>query len=118
MLKRVVWAVCGAVAVSLTTVSAGDQDFSLVNRTGLTVVELYVSPANDDHWGEDVLGRDVLKNGETVDIKFSRSEDTCNWDIKIVDDDEDDVVWEDFNLCKISKITLKYEGKKPTAIFE
>ena len=118
MLKRVALAVCVAVAVSLTPVSAGDQDFSLVNRTGLTIVELYVSPANDSHWGEDVLGRDVLKSGETVDIKFSRSEDTCNWDIKIVDDDEDDVIWEDFNLCKISKITLKYDGKKPPAFFE
>jgi hypothetical protein len=119
-MKRIASVVCAALfaVFALTTVYAGDQDFELVNRTGLTIAELYVSPAKDSEWGEDVLGRDVLKQGETVEIKFSRSEDTCNWDIKIVDEDDDEVVWENFNLCRISKITLQYEGKKPTAIFE
>jgi len=27
------------------------------------------------------------------------------------------VSWEDFNLCKIEEITVRYDGKKPTATF-
>lgn len=96
----------------------GKQDFTLVNKTGLIINELYVSPSDDDEWGEDVLGRDVLKNNERVDISFSRKEKACKWDLKIVDEDDDPIVWEDIDLCKAEEITLKYEGKKPTAIIK
>lgn len=116
-MKRIVFGVCAAlvVALGLVTVTAGDQDFELINRTGYTIDEVYVSAANDNRWGEDVMGRDVLKNGESVEIKFSRSEDSCVWDVKVVFDDKEEAVWEDFNLCRIEQITIRYDGKRPTA---
>jgi hypothetical protein len=103
------------VAGSVSMLARGDQDFTLVNKTGLSIDELYLSPANDNEWGEDVLGKDVLKTGESVKIKFSHKESECTWDMKIVDEEKDDIVWEDINLCKATQITLKYEGKHPTA---
>jgi hypothetical protein len=90
-------------------------DFTLVNKTGLTIVELYISTTKDDKWGEDVLGRDVLNDSEKVTIKFSPRETSCRWDLKIVDEDKDEVEWEDFNLCEANEITLMYERGKPTA---
>ena len=93
-------------------------DFSLVNKTGLTIDEVYVSPTDDDEWGEDVMGKDVLKNGESVDIEFSRKETTCLWDLKVVDSEEDSIEWTKLDLCKANEITLKYEGKHPTAIIK
>ena len=111
--------VCAALLAGTAAIKAqGKQDFTLVNKTGLEIHELYVSPANDDEWGEDVLGRDILENNQSVDITFARKEKSCVWDLKIVDEDKDDVVWEDINLCKAEEITLKYEGKKPTAIIK
>lgn len=104
---------CGVIAQA-----QGKQDFVLVNSTGLIIAELYVSPNDEDEWGEDILGKDVLNNGEKAEIVFSRSEKTCSWDLKIVDEDDDEVVWEKIDLCKASHITLKYEGKKPTAIIK
>lgn len=106
---------------SSSAASAGQDrnlDFTLVNKTGLTIVELYISTTKDDKWGEDVLGQDVLKDGAKVDIKFSSKETSCRWDLKIVDEDKDDVEWEDFNLCEISEITLMYEKGKPTATYK
>ena len=93
-------------------------DFKLINKTGLTIDEVYVSPSDDDEWGEDVLGRDVLKNGEAVDIEFSRKETKCKWDLKVVDSDKDEVEWTEIDLCKAEEITLKYEGKRPTALIK
>lgn len=90
-------------------------DFKLVNKSTYVIVELYVSPTNDDEWGEDVLGADVLPNNDSVDIEFSRSETTCNWDLKIVDEDEDEVTWTKLNLCTANEITLRYENGKPVA---
>jgi len=104
-----------ALSSGTTQVRAGDQDFVLVNKTGYDIDEVYVAPANQDSWGDDVMEEDTLDNGEKVTIQFSRKEKECLWDLKVVFSDEDEVVWEDFDLCTVHEITLRYEGKRPTA---
>jgi hypothetical protein len=110
------------VAVASITLQATQQrrnlDFTLVNKTGLTIMEVYLSPTTTDEWEEDVLGADVLKSGGKVAIKFGSSETECNWDLKIVDEDDDEVEWSKLNLCTANEITLMYEGKRPTAIIK
>lgn len=93
-------------------------DFTLVNKTGLTIEEVYVSPSDVDEWGEDVMGKDVLENGGIVEIQFSRKETTCKWDLKIVYEKKNSVTWEELNLCTANEITLRYENKKPTAVIK
>lgn len=122
-LKSAVVASCLAViALASITLQAAQQrrnlDFTLVNKTGLTIMEVYLSPTNSDEWGEDVMGKDVLANAEKVEITFSSGETECNWDLKVVDEDDDSIEWTKLNLCTASEITLMYEGKKPTAIIK
>ena len=108
-----------ALAATSPMVAQGrNLDFELLNRTGLIIAELYVSPSDDNAWGEDVLGKDILKAGESVEIAFSRRETKCTWDLKIVDEDDDDVIWTDIDLCKASHITLRYENGTPTAVIK
>src|SRR5687768_5218192 len=85
------------------TAAAGDQDFTLRNRTGYTIDQVYVSSVDTNSWEEDVLGRDTLGNGEAWEIEFSRSEDECNWDLKVVYDDGETAEWGDVNLCATSE---------------
>jgi hypothetical protein len=96
---------------------AGQQDFTLVNRTGYEIGEVYVAPSSSSDWEEDVLGKDTLANGSPVDITFSRSEDTCKWDLKVVYTiDNTSAEWTAFDLCKVSKITIFYDhGKDETS---
>ena len=97
---------------------AGDQDFSLVNKTGVTIAKIMVSPHDQKTWGEDIMGRDVLGCDETVDIKFHCNEDTEYWDLKIVDKEGNEIVWGNLNLLKISKLTIKYQDNEATAMVE
>jgi hypothetical protein len=122
---RTLLAACLAIATLATIATIGLQaaqrrnlDFTLVNKTGLIIMEVYLSPTTDAKWGEDVMGADILDDDEKVDITFSSAETECNWDLKIVDEDDDEVVWTKLNLCTASEITLKYENKKPTAIIK
>lgn len=87
------------------------QDFTLINKTGYDLDQVYVSPSNSTDWHEDILGRDVLGDDETCDIHFSRSEDTCLWDLRAVYTDNSAVVWEDIDLCAVSFITIRYDEK-------
>jgi hypothetical protein len=115
-MKRLILAVALVAVAAASPLSAQSKlDFTLLNKTGLTIDYVYVSPTNNDEWGEDVMGRDVLAHGESVDIVFSRSEKSCMWDLKVKDEDGDEVSWGNLDLCQASHITLNYEGGRPTA---
>ena len=114
----VVVCLVGLMAQSPIVAQNSKLDFTLQNRTGLVIMELYVSPDETDDWEEDVLGRDVLKHNESVDIAFSRSEKSCDWDLKIKDEDGDEVEWDSLDLCAASHITLMYQNGKATAVIK
>lgn len=100
-----------AMTLAATASAQGDQDFTVVNATGVEIHELYVSPHSADDWQEDILGRDTLASGEFVDIMFSRKEKTKLWDLRIVDGEGNAIEWENLNLLEISKVTLHYNKK-------
>lgn len=104
--------------ISVQNISAGKQDFVLVNGTGVDIHELYVSPTKSDDWGEDILGQDILKDGQQATIGFSRDESACLWDFSVSDPDEASVEWSGIDLCKYEKITLHIKGEKVWATFE
>jgi len=93
---------------------AGDQDFTLVNETGLTIDQLYCSPTTTNVWEEDILGVDVLKDGEKVHITFSRDEKAGDWDLMIVDEEGDKIYWKDIDLLEAETITIYYKDGTPT----
>jgi lipoprotein-anchoring transpeptidase ErfK/SrfK len=88
---------------------AGDQtnqNFALNNQTGHTVMTLNVSPSNEDSWGPDILGSNVLPNGETVTVTFPRAETQCLWDIRATYDDGDTTDVRGANLCEMTTVNL------------
>ena len=90
---------------------AGAADFTLVNRTGYDLREVYISPSNKNAWGKDRMGDFVLENNKQRLFKFS-DKSACTQDLKVVfDDDGSEVIWEDFDLCELNKITLRYNRK-------
>jgi hypothetical protein len=91
------------------------QDFTLANATGVEIDKLYISPHDVDDWEEDILGRDTLPSGESVQIKFHRSEKAAMWDIRVEDKQGNSIEWENINLLEILKVTLHYENGKPVA---
>ncbi len=97
---------------------AGDQDFTLVNKTGVEIHALYVSPADQNEWGEDILGKDTLPAGQTAEISFDPEEEAEKWDLRVQDKDGNAIEWSDLDLTEISKVTLFYEGGKGTAKVE
>ena len=107
-----------ALALNPVVILAADQDFVLVNRTGYDIDEVYVALPKSKVWGEDIMEADTLDNGQKVTIQFSHKEKECNWDMRIVFSDGEEAIWEDFDLCAVNEITLRYEGKRPTASFK
>ena len=90
--------------------AAARQNFELVNNTGYTIQNVYVSPTRINDWQEDVLGQDTLEDEQSVAIRFHRSETSCLWDLKVVYEDDTSAYWTKFDLCTISEITISYDA--------
>jgi hypothetical protein len=90
---------------------AGNADFTLVNKTGETLREIYISASKKSHWGPDRLGQNYLEPNQARLFTFS-DKASCLQDLKVVfDDDDAEVTWENLDLCVLNKVTLKYNRK-------
>lgn len=96
-----------------------DLDFTLVNKTGYDIKEVYIGPtSNDNDWGPNVL-KAVLKDGQGLELKFSPKATAEKWDIKVVYTDGETAEWEGYKLTEITKINLFWSAdKKSTATTE
>ena len=100
-----------ALLLAASPASAADQDFTLKNKTGYTIASVYVSAANQKDWEDDVMGKDVLDDGEHVDISFPKRASACKYDLKVVYDDKEEAIWGNLDLCKISSVEIHYNSK-------
>ena len=107
--------ILGVAAISIK--AQGAQDFTLVNKTGIEIYALYVTPHNAKDWGGDILGVDTLAVNGSLDITFSRKEKAKFWDLRIEDVDGNFIEWESLNLLQIDTLTLFYKNGKATATF-
>ena len=110
------WLLVGITALTVSAVSSvvlaeAKQDFTLVNKTGYTIDQVYVSPHSANDWLDDVLGQEVLGDGENAKIKFHSKNEICNYDLKVIYDDKEEVEWDSINLCEEEKITIHWNKK-------
>ena len=92
---------------------AGEQDFKLINDSGRPGCDVYISPADATDWQEDLLEGDkyCLAQGESIKISFDRSlKGVKMWDLRVVDDKDNESIYEDFNLMEVSNIKLLRNG--------
>ena len=119
MLRRFAVAALAAAAVQPLFVPSagaqGRQDFTLINRTGYEIREVYVSRSATNSWEEDVLGNDTLANGRSVNIRFRGNSSNCQWDLKVVYNDGDTGEWRRLNLCSISRVTIYFNRQNGTS---
>lgn len=108
ILLSVAFALLGTLAVQ-----AQAFDFNLFNETGYNIYELYVSPTDSEEWGEDILGEDVLMNGDSFMVTFDEEWEAVllafeveKYDLKVIDEDGDEFVYTELELETIMDITL------------
>lgn len=85
-------------------------DFNLVNNTGEDFYGLYLTETTTTNWGEDILPEDIVKDGDTIAIKFEyvNNETLCIWDLRLThDESEEEYIYiNEIDLCEVSVLTL------------
>jgi hypothetical protein len=104
-------------AFSVQSVFADQRDFTLVNNTSIPLKSVYVSAADTNSWEEDVLGRDILAAGDSVNISFPKAEaGVCVYDIKVLGPVGESGFLYGVNLCSTSTVTFSDGAAAPSQL--
>lgn len=101
-----------------TSAYASDADFKLINKTGYQIDSVYVAPTSSNDWGPDIMGRDAVPDGGSVNVVFPHGGSACKFDIHVKYNDGEKVEWGNIDLCQYQTISLYYDGKVTRAVGE
>jgi hypothetical protein len=89
--------------------SAQALTFDVINNTGVTLVDVFVTPAETNNWGNDILPNNLFENGSTVTVNIPADYGTtCMFDMKITDGAGGHITFTGIDACKL--ITLQING--------
>ena len=77
-----------------------DRRVKIVNDTSYTMRQLYGSNVGTNSWQEDVLGRDTLPPGRTVNVNFDDGTCYCTFDFKAVFSNGAKAFRRGYNVCR------------------
>ena len=83
-------------AMTMPAFAARKATVKVINQSKWEIHHLFLSSSEDEEWGPDQLGEDVLTKGDS----FTLTNIPCDtYDIKVVDEDGDECVIEQVELC-------------------
>ena len=107
----------GTTSETTETVSY-EANMSFVNDSGYAFEELYLTEADAETWGDELLGDNApLASGEYINGTFRYDTDNMIWDLRFIDEDGDDVTVEGIDFGAVEDpqnititITIDDEG--------
>lgn len=107
-LPPVALSACTSDGVSQPVHAGGcDSRFQVVNRSSGVVERLYFSSSNNNEWGADQLGQNVLGRGRMATYRASYA---GNYDFKVVWSNGESAELRQVNVCRASRITVTNNG--------
>ena len=94
-----------ALLVAGTAAHAADRRVEIVNKTGMPLTHFYASNSGTSSWEEDILGRDVVADGDSVTININDGTGACKFDFKAVFESGASLEKGGIDVCQISTYT-------------
>lgn len=69
---------------------------TIINSSDWDIFHFFLSSADDDDWGPDQLGKQVVGKGES----FKLTDIPCDsYDVRLIDEDDDECIVEEVDIC-------------------
>ena len=100
-----------ASACAIAPAHADDLVFMLDNKSTTAIQEFYASAINVDNWEQDILGQDILEAGNFARITIKDGGGNCEYDLKIVFADKEEMEERGINLCETGSYAVSDPGE-------
>lgn len=82
-----------------------------INRCGVVLYQLYISKTDEAKWEESLIDN-ILDRGESKRVTFKPTDTTCRWDLMARDQNGQEIIWKNVNLCTEKKLILHHKNGK------
>src|SRR5438132_9216908 len=107
------------ILLGIANAFASDLDFTLVNQTGRSFEDLYITAADNKDWDANLLlNGEVLAAGKKIRVRFKSDAKSGTWDFNLVDGEGLSVTFKKVKLAGVDTVTLKDVNGKITAEIE
>lgn len=89
-----------------TAAQAQDPSFYVTNRSGMTINEVRVSSSNDNNWGQDLLGQNVMSSGQRLRV-YPRQ---CVNDVRVTYANGQSEERRRINTCNVNEVVFGSGG--------
>lgn len=98
-----------AALVAAPPAFANDARINVVNESSSDITQIHMSDIDNEGWGRDLLGREVLFTGYELPWMepFASARDLCRHDLKVTFDDGREIVLNDFNACEAATLRVR-----------
>jgi DUF4097 and DUF4098 domain-containing protein YvlB len=101
----------GLFLFSTSNSSAQALTFQVTNNTGVTLVDVFVTPAETTNWGNDILPNDLFEDGSTITVTIPETYgETCMFDMKITDLADGNITFTGIDACKLIALQINGDG--------
>lgn len=85
--------------------------FFVTNNTGLTLNNIYVTPAETTNWGNDILPYELFEASTSVRVDIPADYgSTCLFDMKITDLSGNYITFTGMDACRLHTLILNSDG--------
>ena len=106
-MRKSLMALMAVVMVFAASLAAEAGTINIKNAVGEEIYRIYISASGTDDWEEDVLGDNVLENGQTLRLSVNGS--YTKFDLRAEDEAGNSVSWYELP-GNATSITLKSDG--------
>lgn len=102
---------CLVLALALFLLMAGTalaREIVVFNGTDFKIMGLYMSSSDNNSWGDDLLGEDILEPGEGLSIHVEGTPN--NLDMAVIDDEQQKLVFMKLDFRGFESLTLYSDG--------
>ena len=83
------------------------MEFTLLNRMGISIVEIYAAPMADSDWGGNLLEAEkALEDGDDREILLDAQQCWRYWKLRLVDEDGEESIWEAIDIAQVSEVMV------------
>ncbi len=102
-------AIAGALLYS-SAYSQNIKDVKFINKTGMTVTKVFMSPHQANKWSANLLTAGRIASNDAYQVELPARSPNCSWDFKVYDDRNKEYHIDNVNICQMLSVVATRDG--------
>ena len=111
-MKVIFFALIASAILSSSAYPQNVKNLKFINKTGMTVTRVFMSPHNAAKWSGNLLTAGRIASNDAYQVGIPTGTKNCSWDFRVYDDKNKEYLVSNVNICDMSSVVAMKQGPK------